>query len=915
MMMTMITPTKTHPPGLLSLVSTLLLLLQLFQQPQSTHAILPTTAIDIFLPDTAVSNAITMYASQASFGQHVAQYNQRHNHYLERGSSGKSRVPGVGVVPAFPPVEDGYLCNESEGLVDYTTTESTEKKYYNTAIVVPRGQCSFQHKALSAQNLGASAIIIYGSLSSRYSLNYTNSTLDCDDNEEECINDAKTREGYSNKDVLWPADKYDYDCDYGKSYLPTSQFNSLDFVKLPGGYNENNDGLLMGKSTNNLCVKYDVTEGDDKSFSNDCESQRCLVTGKNVTGKDGNLQYEACCAWDLHVWLYRDSSMMLPMPTTATKEEEDTEEEEITAKKNKMNVEITIPAVFITMEESTEFLDLIKGANEGGGDPIMISIYARYRPEYNLSAILIWAFGVFVAWIASYHSSLDIRRSVKAIMIHRKLRSSMEGNHNGSGNGNGRRTTTPRRRSNTPPSSPARASGVEMGDDSGNNDGGAGEERTIYREEPTSTNDEAAAAIASAGVNASAYQEESLELTTGHAVGFVVMASTSLLVLFFFKIYNIVKIMYAFGCSGAFAQIIVHPGLTALCRKLKWKRPLQNVSWLSEENVTNAALRGGVKGHCMACLWGFFGPMCPADIAAVLISYGTGATWLWVAFAIPHPDTIVFYWIIQDMFGLCMCMLFLETIKLNAIKVGAVLLIVAFFYDIFFVFVTPLLTKHGESIMVNVATSGGPPKADPQWCEKYPSAADCKGGDPLPMLFAIPRIGDYQGGCSMLGLGDIVLPGLLLSFASRYDESKRLMGLISGGSGRVANNACPDARSYSNPFCFLCCCCGNGYFGPVMVAYAIGLFMANAAVYLMEMGQPALLYLVPCCLGTMVYIGHRAGELKDLWEGPRVIRSVDALMYGGGEHQVTATEGNDDNDEQLQLALEESMNNEEAEMT
>lgn len=83
----------------------------------------------------------------------------------------------------------------------------------------------------------------------------------------------------------------------------------------------------------------------------------------------------------------------------------------------------------------------------------------------------------------------------------------------------------------------------------------------------------------------------------------------------------------------------------------------------------------------------------------------------------------------------------------------------------------------------------------------------------------------------------------------------------------------------------------------------------------MEMGQPALLYLVPCCLGTMVYIGHRAGELKDLWEGPRVIRSVDALMYGGGEHQVTATEGNDDNDEQLQLALEESMNNEEAEMT
>jgi len=50
------------------------------------------------------------------------------------------------------------------------------------------------------------------------------------------------------------------------------------------------------------------------------------------------------------------------------------------------------------------------------------------------------------------------------------------------------------------------------------------------------------------------------------------------------------------------------------------------------------------------------------------------------------------------------------------------------------------------------------------------------------MLFAIPRVGDYQGGASMLGLGDIVLPGLLLSFASRFDEAKRLMGLVSGGS-------------------------------------------------------------------------------------------------------------------------------------
>jgi signal peptide peptidase-like protein 2B len=54
-----------------------------------------------------------------------------------------------------------------------------------------------------------------------------------------------------------------------------------------------------------------------------------------------------------------------------------------------------------------------------------------------------------------------------------------------------------------------------------------------------------------------------------------------------------------------------------------------------------------------------------------------------------------------------MCILFLSTIKVNSIKVATVLLTAAFFYDIFFVFLTPLLTKGGKSIMVDVATSGG----------------------------------------------------------------------------------------------------------------------------------------------------------------------------------------------------------------
>lgn len=177
--------------------------------------------------------------------------------------------------------------------------------------------------------------------------------------------------------------------------------------------------------------------------------------------------------------------------------------------------------------------------------------------------------------------------------------------------------------------------------------------------------------------------------------------------------------------------------------------------------------------------------------------------------------------------------------------------------------------------MIEVATSGGPPTADPLWCEKYPADKNCQGGDPLPMLFTIPRINDYQGGSSLLGLGDIVLPGLLLSFAARFDAAKSLLGVLGGGNGALNSNACPERK-----LCGDCRLCSGGYLPPMIVAYAIGLFMANAAVYLMHMGQPALLYLVPCCLGTIVYMGWRRGELQDLWDDPKSIRAADAILYG-----------------------------------
>jgi Signal peptide peptidase. len=48
----------------------------------------------------------------------------------------------------------------------------------------------------------------------------------------------------------------------------------------------------------------------------------------------------------------------------------------------------------------------------------------------------------------------------------------------------------------------------------------------------------------------------------------------------------------------------------------------------------------------------------------------------------------------------------------------------------------------------------------------------------------------------------------------------------------------------------------------------------------MNMGQPALLYLVPSCLGTMSFLGWRRGELNELWNTPKVLASCDEILYG-----------------------------------
>jgi len=307
-------------------------------------------------------------------------------------------------------------------------------------------------------------------------------------------------------------------------------------------------------------------------------------------------------------------------------------------------------------------------------------------------------------------------------------------------------------------------------------------------------------------------QEDTLELTIKDAFGFLVCSSIGLLILFYLKIYTMAKVMYTLGCSTALFHVLILP-------LFQYVFPIS-----------------------IPCFSSRF-----IKYLSILTAYGLGLFWLYTSLIVLHPGSLTFFLIIQNIMGTCVCISFLSTIHLNELKVATVLLTLALSYDVFMVFLTPLLTHGHKSIMVDVATSGGLPRAGPEWCEKYPNDISCLGGEPFPVLFTVPRFGDYRGGTSLLGLGDVVLPGLLLALAARTDASIKMIRRYSLINGRKVVFR-------------------GGYFIPVCVFYGIGLVIANLGVYTMEEGQPALLYLVPCCLGSMLIMAWMKNDLTRMWK-------------------------------------------------
>uniref|UniRef100_A0A182NUN5 Signal peptide peptidase n=1 Tax=Anopheles dirus TaxID=7168 RepID=A0A182NUN5_9DIPT len=163
------------------------------------------------------------------------------------------------------------------------------------------------------------------------------------------------------------------------------------------------------------------------------------------------------------------------------------------------------------------------------------------------------------------------------------------------------------------------------------------------------------------------------------------------------------------------------------------------------------------------------------------------------------------HWIANNLLGLSFAVNGVELLHLNNIATGCILLCGLFVYDIFWVF--------GTNVMVTVAKSFEAP---------------------IKIVFPqdLMTNGLSASNFAVLGLGDIVIPGIFIALLLRFDNSLKRKS--------------------------------KTYFYATFIAYFIGLLATIFVMHVFKHAQPALLYLVPACLGTPLLLAVLKGDLKKL---------------------------------------------------
>lgn len=205
-------------------------------------------------------------------------------------------------------------------------------------------------------------------------------------------------------------------------------------------------------------------------------------------------------------------------------------------------------------------------------------------------------------------------------------------------------------------------------------------------------------------------------------------------------------------------------------------------------------------------------------------------TWLNVLMSVLSAAFSAYYvwskhWIASNIFGECFSITAISMIHLDSFATGMILLCGLFIYDIFWVF--------GTDVMVTVAKSFD-----------------------VPIKLLFPRnvfelATTAKPNFSMLGLGDIVLPGCFLALCLKFDAHL--------GMGT------------------------NWYFAVGLFFYLLGLGTTMGVMHVFKAAQPALLYLSPACILSVLICAFFRGQLEQLFafeSGKEEVKGVKTRSRG-----------------------------------
>ncbi|KAF2017235.1 hypothetical protein BU24DRAFT_146517 [Aaosphaeria arxii CBS 175.79] len=246
-------------------------------------------------------------------------------------------------------------------------------------------------------------------------------------------------------------------------------------------------------------------------------------------------------------------------------------------------------------------------------------------------------------------------------------------------------------------------------------------------------------------------------------------------------------------------------------------------------------------------------------------------------------------WYLTNLMGFGFSYGALQLMSPTTFGTGSLILCALFFYDIYFVFFTPMMVTVAKSLDV-----------------------------PIKLVFPRPSPPDAPSSAAshaMLGLGDVVLPGIMIGLALRFDlfvfylrkqklvkragvdgqdhetvEKAKYFSLAGRWSdhfwthslfGRPLFKSSSTSRQ-EQPFTF-----PKVYFKASLTGYILGMLATLGVMQIWGHAQPALLYLVPGVLGSLWLTALVRGELGLMWGFSEAVEEEEEVKGEKSSDSVT----------------------------